>query len=88
MVLVDVRWDLLELQHKITGSVLASRPGDPQAAVDEFVASEATVLKRIRSLQRSVVTGASPSALAVITSRLRDLRPAAPVRRKQEARLE
>jgi enoyl-CoA hydratase/carnithine racemase len=41
--------------------------------VDTFVAEHADVLERVRGLQRRAAAPVSPSALAVITERLRSL---------------
>jgi glutamate dehydrogenase len=73
MVLVDLRGELLDLQREITERVLARKPDDLMAAVDAFVAEHAAVLERVRGLQRRAAAAVSPSALAVITERLRGL---------------
>jgi glutamate dehydrogenase len=75
MVLVDVRGELLDLQREITEGVLERKPDDLAAAVDDFVADHAAVLERVRGLQRRAAAAVSPSALAVITERLRSLCP-------------
>jgi glutamate dehydrogenase len=76
MVLVDLRWDLLDLQREITEAVLASKPDDLDAATEEFLEDHASELDLVRNLQRRAAADATPSALAVITSRLRSLRQA------------
>jgi len=73
MVLVDLRSELLDLQREITERVLARKSDDLMAAVDAFVAEHAAVLERVRGLQRRAAAAVSPSALAVITERLRGL---------------
>jgi glutamate dehydrogenase len=75
MVLVDLRGELLDLQREITERVLARKPDDLMAAVDAFVAEHVAVLERVRGLQRRAAAAVSPSALAVITERLRSLCP-------------
>jgi hypothetical protein len=73
MVLGDLRWDLLDLQREITEKVLARKPDDLGDAVREFLEEHAAEGERVRALQRRAAAGATPSALAVITSRLRSL---------------
>jgi glutamate dehydrogenase len=73
MVLVDLRWELLDLQREITEAVLARKPDDPDAAAQTFLEDHANELERVRVLQRKAAVS-TPSALAVITARLRCLR--------------
>ena len=76
MNLVDLRWELLDLQRALTERILDEKPGDPLEAVDAFLEANATLLERIRGLERRAGEGANASALAVVTARLRELRPA------------
>jgi glutamate dehydrogenase len=73
MVLVDLRGELLDLQRDTTEAVIERQPEDLDAATDGFLADNAAVLEHVRGLQRSAAAAASPSALAVITERLRGL---------------
>jgi NAD-specific glutamate dehydrogenase len=75
MVLVDLRRDLLALQRDIAEDVFALKPDDLGAALDEFLEAHAADLARVRELQQRASADASPSALMVITTRLRSLRP-------------
>jgi glutamate dehydrogenase len=74
MALVDLRQDLLDLQCTATERVLGGKPDDPVAALDAFLADHATDIVRIRSLQQRAAATTTPSALAVIASRLHCLR--------------
>jgi glutamate dehydrogenase len=73
MVLVDLRFDLLDLQRQLTESVLATGPGDPLAAADAFLARHETLLEQIRMLEGRIAATDGASALVVLTSRLRGL---------------
>ena len=75
IVLLDLRWDLLDLQRRLTGSVLAAKPDDLGASVDAFLASHADVISSVEALQRQSAAANSTSALVVITARLRGLLP-------------
>ncbi len=75
MVLVDLRWALLDLQRDVTENVLASGGHDPTTAVDAFLADNAGCIERVAALERRAATDAGPSALSVIVARLRDLQP-------------
>ncbi len=79
MLLADARAQLLELQRELTEGALASRPGDPLAGVEAFLASHAAALERVRALQERAVASGNASALAVLTQRLRSLRSGTPV---------
>ncbi len=71
MVLVDLRFDLLDLQRQLTESVLATSPDDPLAAADAFLVRHETLIEQIRALEGQVAATDGPSALVVLTSRLR-----------------
>jgi glutamate dehydrogenase len=73
MVLVDLRFDLLDLQRQLTESVLASDRGDPLAAAAAFLARHEALLEQIRMLEGQIAGTDGPSALVVLTSRLRGL---------------
>jgi glutamate dehydrogenase len=73
MVLVDLRFDLLDLQRQLTESVLASKPEDPLAAADAFLKRHEVLLEQIQALEKQIAPGDGPSALVVLTSRLRGL---------------
>jgi glutamate dehydrogenase len=77
MVLLGLRWDLLDLQREITERLLASRPDEPDAAVDEFLAQNADLVGEVFALERQAAAESGPSSLAVVTGRLRSLRSAA-----------
>jgi glutamate dehydrogenase len=77
MVLVDLRWELLDLQREITEAVLAHKPDDPDAAAQRFLEVHASELERVRVLQRRAAAVSTPSALVVIAARLRCLRQSA-----------
>jgi glutamate dehydrogenase len=72
--LVDIRWELLDLQRHITERVLAYGEGDLQAAIDRFLTDYASEIERVNELQRSAATSTSATTLAVISARLRCLR--------------
>ena len=72
--LVDIRWELLDLQRQITERVLAATDGDPSAAIDEFVTRHAAEIRRVEDLQRTASTKATATALSVMATRLRSLR--------------
>ncbi len=74
LALVEMRWELLDLQRHITETVLESRPDDLEAGVRDFLAAHAETLARVQELQRRAATHTTPSALAVVTARLRSLR--------------
>ncbi len=73
MVLVDLRFDLLDLQRRLTESVLAADPGDPLAAADAFLARHEVLIEAIEALEKQIAASDGPSALVVLTSRLRGL---------------
>jgi glutamate dehydrogenase len=75
LVLVDLRWEMLDLQRRITESLFRSRADDPNGAVGSYLADHAQRIGRVRDLQRRA-SGAGPSALSVIASELRGLHPA------------
>jgi glutamate dehydrogenase len=77
LLLVDLRWELLDLQREITERVLGAEPRDLEEAVEGFAGSHAPVLARVRELERSAAAEVGPSALSVITARLRGLRAGA-----------
>jgi glutamate dehydrogenase len=84
MVLLGLRWDLLDLQREITESLLTRKPDDPDAAVDAFLAENTDVIEEVLVLERRAAADTGPSSLAVVTGRLRLLRatpvgPEAPV---------
>jgi hypothetical protein len=76
MVLLGLRWDLLDLQLEITGRLLATKPEEPDAAVDEFLLRHADIVQDVLALERRAAADTGPSSLAVVTGRLRSLRPA------------
>ncbi|RIL05675.1 MAG: hypothetical protein DCC71_09530 [Proteobacteria bacterium] len=73
MVLVDLRWDLLDLQRRLTETVIAHEPDDPLGAADEFLAAHEPLLDSLRGLERQMGPAAGTSALVVLTGRLRHL---------------
>jgi glutamate dehydrogenase len=73
ILLLDLRWDLLDLQRRITRRVLAAGPDDVAAAVDAFLESHADAISGVEALQRQSAAAVSSSALVVITARLRGL---------------
>ncbi len=73
MVLVDLRFDLLDLQRQLTESVLASGPADALAAADAFLVRHEALIDAIEALEKSITASDGPSALVVLTSRLRGL---------------
>ena len=73
MVLVDLRGELLDLQLEITERVLARSTGNADEAVETFLADNIDLLDRVRALQRQATASSSPTALTVITERLRGL---------------
>jgi glutamate dehydrogenase len=73
MVLVDLRFDLLDLQRQLTEAVLATGPDDPLGAADAFLARHEALLEQIRALEAQIAATDGPSALVVLTSRLRGL---------------
>ena len=74
MVLVDLRWTLLDLQRELTEELLVEQPEDPSSAVEAFAKTHAGALEGVRALQQRAVASGSASALAVVTQRLRKLR--------------
>jgi glutamate dehydrogenase len=76
MVLVDLRWKMLDLQRQITESLLRRKPDDLNGAVAVYLADHAERIGRVRELQRRA-SAAGPSALSVIASELRALHPVA-----------
>jgi hypothetical protein len=74
MALVDLRWELLDLQRELSERVLAEKPEDPLAAADAFLAQRAPLLEQVRELERLAAANPTPSALVVVASRLRALR--------------
>jgi len=74
MVLVDLRWEMLDLQRRITESLLEPTPADLDRAVAGFLARHADRIDRVHDLQGRAAA-ASPSALSVIAAELRALRP-------------
>jgi hypothetical protein len=75
MVLLELRWDLLDLQREITERLLTTKPDDPDAAVDEFLLLHADIVGEVLALERRAAGDTGPSALAIVTGRLRSLRP-------------
>jgi glutamate dehydrogenase len=73
MALVDLRWDLLDLQRQIAEQVLATKPEDPVAAAHEFLDRHETLLESVVALEKQLVPSDGASALVVIASRLRGL---------------
>jgi glutamate dehydrogenase len=78
MALVDLRWELLDLQRELAEGVLTEKPDDPLAAADAFIASRAVELAQLRELEQQAGASPGPSALVVVTTRLRALRAGAP----------
>ena len=74
MVLVDLRWEMLDLQRRITERLLRRKPEDLAVAVADYLAEHAEQIERVRDLERRAAA-ASPSALSVIASELRALHP-------------
>jgi glutamate dehydrogenase len=72
--LVDIRWELLDLQRHITSRVLQAGADDLSAAVSRFVAEHEEDIRRVRELQRDAAISAPATALTVIVARLRGLR--------------
>jgi glutamate dehydrogenase len=75
MALADLRWELLDLQRALAESVLLAKPADPAAAADTFLTRHEPLLAQVRELQHEAGASPPPSALVVIASRLRALRP-------------
>ena len=73
MVLVDLRWTLLDLQRDLTERLIRERPDDPTGAVEQFVTTHAAELQRVRRLQERAISTGSASALSVVTQRLRKI---------------
>ena len=73
MVLVDLRFDLLDLQRQLTEAVLATAPGDPLAAADAFLARHEALIDAVGALEKQITASDGPSALVVLTTRLRGL---------------
>jgi glutamate dehydrogenase len=73
MVLVDLRWDLLDLQRRVTESVLAAKPADPIAAANELLDRHEALLESVRVLEQQITPADGASALVVLASRLRGL---------------
>jgi hypothetical protein len=73
MVLVDLRFDLLDLQRQLTESVLAAKPEDPLAAADGFLARHEVLIEQIHALEGQITATDGSNALVVLTSRLRGL---------------
>lgn len=73
MALVDLRWDLLDLQRQIAEQVLATKPDDPIAAANDFVDRHETLLDGVAALEKQLTPTDGTSALVVIASRLRGL---------------
>jgi len=73
MALVDLRWDLLDLQRQIAEQVLSKKPEDPLAAAHEFLDRHETLLESVVALEKQLVPTDGASALFVIASRLRGL---------------
>jgi glutamate dehydrogenase len=73
MVLVDLRWDLLDLQRRVTESVLAAKPADPIAAANELLHRNEALLESVQALDRQITPADGASALMVLASRLRGL---------------
>jgi glutamate dehydrogenase len=74
MALVDLRWEVLDLQRELAERVLGEKPEDPLAAIEEFLARRAVQVEQVRELERQAAAVATPSALVVVASRLRALR--------------
>ncbi|MBW2233534.1 MAG: NAD-glutamate dehydrogenase, partial [Deltaproteobacteria bacterium] len=72
--LVDVRWELLDLQRNMTERVLDDGQGDRTTAIDRFLSDHAAEIRRVHELQRSAVTSTTATTLSVISARLRCLR--------------
>jgi hypothetical protein len=75
MVLVDLRWDLLDLQRRVTEAVLAGRPADPLAAADAHLDQHEALLESVQALLHQITPIDGPSALVVLAGRLRGLSP-------------
>jgi NAD-specific glutamate dehydrogenase len=73
MVLVDLRWDLLDLQRQITEQVLATKPEDPIAAANDFLDRHEALLDSVSALERQIAPHDGIGALVVLTGRLRGL---------------
>jgi glutamate dehydrogenase len=73
IVLVDLRWTLLDLQRELTERLLREKPDDPMLAVEQFVTIHAEELQRVRHLQERAISSGSASALSVVTQRLRKI---------------
>jgi glutamate dehydrogenase len=73
MVLVDLRWDLLDIQRQITEGVLARKPDDPIAAAIEFLDRHEVLLDAVAALDKQITPADGASALVVLTGRLRGL---------------
>jgi NAD-specific glutamate dehydrogenase len=65
---------LLDLQRRMTESLIRRKPDDLDGAVADYLAEHAERIERVHDLQRRASV-ASPSALSAIASELRPLRP-------------
>jgi glutamate dehydrogenase len=74
MILVEMRWTLLDLQRELSERLLRESPGDPDRAAEAFVASHAAQLERVRALQQRAISSGRVSSLAVVTRSLGRLR--------------
>jgi glutamate dehydrogenase len=74
MILVEMRWTLLDLQRELSERLLRESPGDPERAAEAFVASHAAQLERVRALQQRAISSGRVSSLAVVTRSLGRLR--------------
>jgi glutamate dehydrogenase len=73
MVLVDLRWDLLDLQRQLTEQVLATKPDDPIAAANAFLDRHEALLDSVSALERQIRPSDGIGALVVLAGRLRAL---------------
>jgi len=82
MALADLRQQLLDLHRAVTECVLAGKPDDPIAALEDFLVEHAAHIERVAELQQRAAGATTPSALSVIAARLDCLR-ALPDRRPE-----
>ena len=73
MALVDLRWELLDLQRQIAEQVLTTPDADPGAAANAFLDRHETLLDSVAALEKQLAPTDGASALVVIASRLRGL---------------
>jgi NAD-specific glutamate dehydrogenase len=74
--LVDIRWELLDLQRHITERVLSDGTDGPPAAIERFLEAHAAAIGAVTELQHNATASTHATTLSVIAARLRSLRAA------------